>query len=229
MDTEDTKDYFLKYQYRDDSGSVFEVKASVEKDKIVYDEQPIGNPFQAVFINARYRDTIRREADRFSKIRMRKKEKELYKALKAIDDRITELTIMTVGGFPVIYCDIGLDIMLPIQYIGEGTVKYLSMLLAIANSENGIVLIDEIENGIHHSVMKQIIESLSNVAKLFNVQIFATTHNFDIVETAHNVFMLDEEYPFKYIRLDDIDGSITAKEYDKDTLQSAIELNLEVR
>ncbi len=46
--------------------------------------------------------------------------------------------------------------LLPIPMVGEGMNRLLSIAVAIANTEHGVVLIDEIENGLHYSVMTKV-------------------------------------------------------------------------
>ena len=229
FETENIEDYELRYYYQDDDENTFKIKGRLEKGQIKFDVQPIKNPFEAIFINARYRSSPIEEANRYSKIKIKRGEENILKALKAIDSRIRELTIIAKGGYSSLYYDIGLKEMMPMQTIGEGTVKYLSMLLAIANARDGIVMIDELENGIHYAVLEKVIRNLYNFSNIYNVQIFATTHSFECVRTAYNVFSEFQDSPFKYFRLDNIKENIIVTEYDRDTLEAAFEMNLEVR
>ena len=62
------------------------------------------------------------------------------------------LSVVDPGGQSRIYVDIDLGRLIPIQLLGDGMSRILSLALAIASNPGGIVLVDEIENGIHHSV-----------------------------------------------------------------------------
>ena len=39
---------------------------------------------------------------------------------------------------------------MPLKSLGDGAVRLFGVALALANSQNGFLLIDEVENGIHH-------------------------------------------------------------------------------
>ena len=53
----------------------------------------------------------------------------------------------------MMYADIGMERKIPVALVGEGMSRLLSIILAIATAKNGIVLIDEVDAGIHHSRM----------------------------------------------------------------------------
>ena len=53
----------------------------------------------------------------------------------------------------------------------------LGLVLSMSEASGGLLLIDEIENGLHHSVQEEVFSILLDLAKSFDVQIFATTHS----------------------------------------------------
>jgi hypothetical protein len=70
----------------------------------------------------------------------------------------------------------------PFKSLGEGVEHLLSISLALIRARNGIILIDEVENGIHYSVQHSLWEMIFKQAKRWNIQAFATTHSWDCVE-----------------------------------------------
>ncbi len=88
---------------------------------------------------------------------------------------------------------------------------------------------DEIENGLHHSVMSHVWEAISEFARRLDVQIMATTHSWECIVAAHTAFERQEEYDFRLYRLEQVDGQIQATAYDQDTLAAAITSDTEVR
>ena len=72
---------------------------------------------------------------------------------------------------------------IPLQSLGDGTVRLFELMLALVNAENGILLLDEMENGLHHSVQKKVWKTFFQMAKKLDVQIIATTHSWDCVKT----------------------------------------------
>jgi len=66
--------------------------------------------------------------------------------------------------------------------LGEGMNRLLGIALALVNSKDGFLLIDEIDNGIHYSVQPDLWRLIFEGAKRMNVQVFATTHSWDCIE-----------------------------------------------
>jgi len=129
----------------------------------------------------------------------------------------------------VIHGDIGAGRLIPLPLLGEGVARLASLILAIANAENGVVLVDEIENGVHYSIMGRVWEAIKEAVRRFNVQLFATTHSRECIEAAHAAFSKDEKYDFRFHRLERVRDSIKVKSYDQEALSAAIQVGLEVR
>ena len=70
---------------------------------------------------------------------------------------------------------------IPLGSMGDGMLRVLQLLLAMYPAKGGYFLIDEFENGLHHSVQDGVWELLFTLAKKLNVQVFATTHSNDCI------------------------------------------------
>ncbi len=68
---------------------------------------------------------------------------------------------------------------IPIGSMGDGIWRMLGLTLAIVNAKNGVLLVDEIDTGLHFSAMSNMWKLIWEIAKRLNVQVFATTHNSD--------------------------------------------------
>ena len=55
------------------------------------------------------------------------------------------------------------------------------MALNLVNARGGLLLIDEFENGLHHTVQTDIWRMVFRLANQLDVQVFATTHSRDAV------------------------------------------------
>lgn len=66
-----------------------------------------------------------------------------------------------------------------LRTMGEGMNRMLGLVLALVNARDGILLIDEIENGLHYSVQPDLWRLIFETADQLNVQVFATTHSLD--------------------------------------------------
>jgi AAA15 family ATPase/GTPase len=119
--------------------------------------------------------------------------------------------------------------MVPIPFMGDGIRRVLSIVLAIANAPGGVVLIDEVENGLHYSVMKDVWKAIALAARQFDVQVFATTHSWECILAAHHAFQESKPYELRYFRLDRVGDQISAKSLDEQSLTRIESTDLEIR
>lgn len=69
----------------------------------------------------------------------------------------------------------------PIGSMGGGTSRLLALAIALVQCRNGFLLIDEIDTGIHHSILNDVWKFVLRVSEKLDVQVFATTHSLDCV------------------------------------------------
>ncbi len=65
---------------------------------------------------------------------------------------------------------------------GDGVQRIFYIALQFAAAQDGVLLIDEIENAMHHSLFERFIDFAHRLALRFNVQIFFTTHSRECVD-----------------------------------------------
>ncbi len=169
------------------------------------------------------------DAERFSELEKKGKTKELLDTLKILEPRLQRLAVLILAGDAIICGDIGLQEMLPLAYMGEGMTNMLTILLAIAEAKGGKIFVDEVENGLHHSVLPQVWTAIGAAAKKYDVQIFATTHSWECIEAAHQAFTQADEYDLAVHRLETRDGKIHAVSMDEESLEVIIEEGFEIR
>ena len=120
--------------------------------------------------------------------------KEVESVLKLLEPRLRRLTaVPTADGPALIYGDIGAERIIPIALMGSGFARLLEITLAFAEIANGSILIDEIENGLHHSVLQEVWQAINGLSQKFNVQVFATTHSYECMEAARDAFKAMED------------------------------------
>jgi ABC-type branched-subunit amino acid transport system ATPase component len=89
---------------------------------------------------------------------------------------------------------------IPIGSFGDGIWRLLGLILSLVSAKNGTLLIDEIDTGLHHTVMSKMWKLICTTAKKLNVQVFATTHSRDCWESlADNAS--EEEFADTAIRI----------------------------
>lgn len=70
---------------------------------------------------------------------------------------------------------------LPLGSQGDGIRRLLGLALALARTQNGTLLVDEIDTGLHWSVMADMWRLVIETAQANATQVFATTHSLDCV------------------------------------------------
>lgn len=69
----------------------------------------------------------------------------------------------------------------PLGTFGDGMRLLLLLRLALANNTDGFVLVDEVDTGLHWTVMAGMWRLLVEVARKSRLQLFATTHSHDCI------------------------------------------------
>ena len=158
----------------------------------------------------------------------------LLDLLKDIEPRLQGLVVLTDRSETglsnaVLEVDLGLGNTLPLESMGDGFSSTIALLSAIGASKGGLCLIDEVENGIHYSLLTQIWRSVSEAAIRYNAQIWATTHSYDCIAGAYEGFR-DAPEALRVHRLERRDdGSTAVHSFDHAMLGRALERSLEVR
>jgi len=168
-------------------------------------------------------------AKQFSNLARQDRENEAVEFLRIIEPRLENLKIITEGPNSLVHGKLkGLTRTLPINFMGEGMEKLLALIVAITHSPNRIILLDEIENGLHYSILPKIWEALGKALRKYDCQLITTTHSYECLQAAHEgLSELPED--FRYIRLHRKDKEISAKLSNYDMIGTAIKTNLEVR
>ncbi|UQW96625.1 ATP-binding protein [Rummeliibacillus sp. G93] len=151
--------------------------------------------------------------------------------LRMIEPRLKSLTSITLSNnMSLLYGDIGVGKKIPINYMGDGIGRVLTILLSIISNKNGLVLIDEIDNGIHYTIIPKVWDIISEVAEKYNCQIFATTHSYECLASAIDGISPDRHDEFRYIRVENTEeNNQIGKIFTYETLEVAISNGWEVR
>lgn len=122
----------------------------------------------------------------------------------------------------------------PLNSMGDGMRRVLQLILKAAYAQNGFLLIDELENGLHYSVQEKVWDLLFELAEKFNIQIFAATHSWDCIESFAKVANSRPEAEAvlfrlgRSIRTSDQDR-IIATVFDGEKLAALTQADIEVR
>ena len=118
---------------------------------------------------------------------------------------------------------------MPLKSLGDGTIRMFSIALSLVCSRDGFLLIDEVENGIHHAAEYEFWRMVLTTAKQNNVQVFATTHGWDCVVGFAQAAKEIGDSEGALIRLDEKNGGARTIHYSTSDLETAASLGIEVR
>jgi AAA15 family ATPase/GTPase len=176
-----------------------------------------------------YPTNPKQDAIDYNRVVLRRKKSQVEGLLKKVEPRLQAIESLQTGNEPLLYADVGLSEMIPVTQMGQGFNRLLDIYSEIVSAESNVLLIDEIENGLHHSVLSTIWRGLFNGAEEMDVQIFATTHSWECVLAADEAAREEPQYELNLIRLDRVDDNVKATIIDKESLNTAKDLHWEMR
>ncbi len=156
-------------------------------------------------------------------------EEQIESLLRQVDPRVKRLRIdPSVPGNRIVL-DVGLKRMVPLSQMGQGIYRLIEIFAEIISMSPKICLIDEIENGIHHSSLIDLWRGLAEISEQFGVQIFATTHSHECVEAAHEAFSERTSYDLSVIQLFRKTVSVQGRVLDQEHIAAAMDGKIDLR
>ena len=122
----------------------------------------------------------------WDKIALSDSEKDVVDALRIIDADISAVSM--VGGEgprqtrTAIVRSKGLPRPVPLRSFGDGMNRLFGIVLSLVNAKDGLLLIDEFENGMHHTVQADAWRAVFRLASCLDIQVVATSHSWDAIE-----------------------------------------------
>lgn len=116
----------------------------------------------------------------------------------------------------------------PLKSLGDGATRLLGVSLSLSNSRNGFLLIDEAENGLHHSVHYDYWRMVLQAAEENDVQVLATTHSFSCVRGFAKA-AVESASDGVLVRIERHEDDTRAVSYAEEELRVASEQGIEVR
>lgn len=172
--------------------------------------------------------------DLFDSIRKNPQENlkdKLIQGLKLLDKTIedVEIGINQISKEPQIELSRSTSKPVPLSSFGHGMKRFFNIILATVCAKNGVLLIDEIENGIHYSVLGEMWTLIFELAKLNNCQIIATTHSWEFASYVTNQSPENQKL-FSFINIARLkNGELSSATYDYQKFNYAMNQDIEVR
>ena len=121
--------------------------------------------------------SMRREWDR---LQAEGREDEVVESLRPLLPDVDSISFLA-GGTGILIGSSDGGGRLPIGTYGDGVKRLLALALSFVGSRDGFLLIDEIDTGLHWTVMQDLWRLVVEAAHRSNVQVFATTHSYDCI------------------------------------------------
>ena len=183
----------------------------------------------SVFTASLPSENLQSDAEAFGALQLEGRESEVLSILQTIEPRLESLTPIPMKNTTVVHANIGTGRPIAVRLLGEGFSRLFSIAVGMERARGGMMLIDEVENGLHYSVMKEVFSNLHDIATRFDVQVFATTHGAECIYAAFEGLENSNERDFTYHRIDRVDDRSKATHFDKVMMETARYHDMEVR
>jgi len=165
-----------------------------------------------------------------SQMSIEKRSDEVKQAIRKHFSLISDVTSETpLPGLSMLYADIpSLPQKIALSLVSAGISRLFTMILAVVQYKRGAVLIDEIENGIYFEQYPQIWETLIDLAKHHDTQLFISTHSLECLRGSLETIKANED-DFLILRLEKENGLPKITPIEGKFIEAAIEQGFDVR
>lgn len=183
-----------------------------------------------VYISAK-KEELNILAELWNSVFLTEKEAKVVESLKILEPKIERIGFIQEDFYHTVRLKLsGYNEPIPLSSMGDGMYRILTLAIALVTAENHVLLIDEIETGLHYEAQTDMWRLILATAKELNVQVFATTHSWDCIAAYQEALAEVEDQSIgKLFRLDSKYGKLRAVEYDANDLDIAIRKGIEVR
>jgi AAA15 family ATPase/GTPase len=168
-------------------------------------------------------------SQQFSQLSINGKVKSVIESMKRIFPMIQDLSVENPTGIPMVWANLeNVEGKRPLGLVSTGINKILGILLAVFIQTNGVVIIDEIENGLYYKTMPKIWEELYQFSKENNTQLFISSHNLEALQSLLPILKKNEN-DFSLIRTKFQAGKCSTMSFTGEHLLAALEEEIDIR
>lgn len=169
-------------------------------------------------------------SEAIAEVVVHKKKDVLIEYLRIINSRIEDIAISGT----VVHADIGLRRMIPLNMFGSGMVRAASMLALLIQGDQRILLIDELDNGLHYRAIPPLLQALMKLSSDRGVQVYVTTHSLEILSALQHVLSQEESSRYRsmttcYALQTDRDGLVRPYRYGYSQFDHCLAHGIEIR
>ncbi len=191
------------------------------------------NRVPSIFVSSSSTDRTEMLGPLWDNISLTPMEPYLVEALQIFDPHITAVSVIGERAprnsrGAVVSAD-NLPRRVPLRSFGDGMNRLFGIVLSLLNVNDGILLIDEFENGMHFTVQVDAWRMIFQLARELNIQVISTTHSSDCIAGFMEAASESEGDDGLLIRLERYGARMRVVEYNEEDLYIAVRQQIEVR
>ena len=199
--------------------------------KMMLGGDPVENPdlIPGQFVSPYVRDILPADHEILTRLLKERRIEEAVAALQLVAPGLKALHPLTENNSPVIYADIGGKTLLPISLLGSGLVNCLHIVLPSLLHKGGIILIDEFEDGIHHTLLTPLLKIVFDLARQRKNLLLITTHSNELLR--HIISVAHDQAPddISFFRLGKLGLKGLIPRYSLSEAESLLDSNIDIR
>jgi AAA15 family ATPase/GTPase len=163
-----------------------------------------------------------------SNLALEGKEKEVNDIIGAQFPQIKQLQVLSPVNLPAIWATLTSGEKRPVSLVSAGIHKFLTLVLASVSARNGVVIVDELENGIFYEKFGALWETLYKLCEKNGTQIFVTTHSDECLKAVAPVID-GRDKEFCLLRSEILNGQCRVVEITGAAMRDALRTSIEIR
>lgn len=153
---------------------------------------------------------------------------QVLKLLRLVAPQVGGIQPLSERGQPTIYVELGGARLFPVQILGGGFVNVLQLASFMCDELSQMLLIDEIEDGLHYSVLPGLAEAMLTFARERRKQFIVATHSRDVLSAFGGVANEAPEL-VKFVKLFRRNGNVESVRFDAGEWSRIEEIGGEIR
>ena len=124
--------------------------------------------------------------------------------------------------------------MMPLNMFGSGMVRTATMLALVIAGDQEMILMDELENGLHYQAIPPLLQALMKFSIDRGVQVYVTTHSLDLLTALQQVLSHEDFSHYRsrtncYALQTDKDGLVRSYRYEYSQFDHCLSHGIEIR
>jgi hypothetical protein len=191
----------------------------------------IQNPdlIQGQFISPYVREVDPSDHNMLTQLIKERRLPEVIEALRLVQPSLTNLQPLTEHGDSVIYADLGGKALLPVNLLGSGLLNCLRIILPSLLQHDATILIDEFEDGLHHSLHGPLVEAVVRVAQKQRNQLFMTTHSEEFLRRFLSTMKEHKDIDVSFFRLGKVGVQGLVPKYTLAEAEELLDAHVDIR